>query len=121
MVETRTPRRHMAGRRMCDCDRLDVRPNRACRRAGKDDLLCHRSGTHTRRLATMTPPPMTLAWLLAQSVVLFPHTEIVSQTSGMATHRYNYADLYRRARALAVALAEGRVRPCARVPTLMST
>ena len=53
---------------------------------------------------TMMHYPLTLSHSLERAGRFFPNAEIVSRRPDHALHRYTYADLYRRARALAEAL-----------------
>ena len=48
--------------------------------------------------------PLTLSHLLERAGKYFPDVEIVSRRPDHGLHRYTYADLYRRSRALAEAL-----------------
>ena len=68
---------------------------------------------------TMMQSPLTLVPLLERSGKLFPRAEVVWQKPDNSTHRYTYADLYRRARALGAALQNQGLRPGDRVATLM--
>jgi fatty-acyl-CoA synthase len=68
---------------------------------------------------TMMHFPLTLASLLERAGKLFPRVPIVSQRPNNSTHRCTYADLYRRARALAAVLQQYGLRPGERVATLM--
>jgi fatty-acyl-CoA synthase len=68
---------------------------------------------------TMMQYPLTLASLLERAGKVFPKVDIVSQRPDCSTHRYTYADLYRRARALAAVLQEFGLRSGDRVATLM--
>ena len=67
----------------------------------------------------MAQSQLTLIPLLERAGKLFPRAEIVSQRPDNSTHRYTYADLYRRARALAAGLQGCGLRPRDRVATLM--
>ena len=67
----------------------------------------------------MAQSQLTLIPLLERAGKLFPRAEIVSQLPDNSTHRYTYADLYRRARALAAGLQGCGLRPRDRVATLM--
>ena len=67
----------------------------------------------------MKPSQLTLTPLLERAGTLFGSTEVVSQRPDNSTHRYTYADFYRRARALAAALQDHGLRPGDRVATLM--
>jgi fatty-acyl-CoA synthase len=62
---------------------------------------------------------LLLTSLLERAGRLFPHAAIISQRPDDSTHRYTYADLYRRARALAAALQDRGLRKGDRVATLM--
>jgi fatty-acyl-CoA synthase len=62
---------------------------------------------------------LTLTSLLERAGTLFPRTEVVSLRPDNSAHRSTYADLYRRARALAAALQAAGMRPGDRVATLM--
>src|SRR5438132_1251311 len=68
---------------------------------------------------TMMDTPLTLTPLLERASALFPDREIVSRRSDRSIHRYRYADLRRRAGALAEALAGAGLAPGERVATLM--
>jgi fatty-acyl-CoA synthase len=68
---------------------------------------------------TMMQCPLTLASLLERAGKVFPKVDIVSQLPDCSTHRYTYADLYRRARALAAVLQQFGLRSGDRVATLM--
>jgi fatty-acyl-CoA synthase len=68
---------------------------------------------------TMMETPLTLIPLLERAGKVFPAAEIVSQRPDNSTHCYTYADLYRRARALAAALQDAGLKPGDRVATLM--
>jgi fatty-acyl-CoA synthase len=61
--------------------------------------------------------PLTLTHILERSAKLFHRQEIASKTPH-GTHRYSYADFYRRAHSLAHALARLGVQPGNRVGTL---
>ena len=63
--------------------------------------------------------PLTLTPLLERAGKLFPNVEIVSRRPDNSIQRSTYADLYRRARALAAALQSYGVRPGDRIATLM--
>ena len=52
---------------------------------------------------TMMHYPLTLIHVLERAGKYFPRAEIVSRRPDRSLHRYTYADLYRRARALAEA------------------
>ncbi len=68
---------------------------------------------------TMMHYPLTLAHSLERAGKFFSNTEIVSRRPDHALHRYTYADLYRRARALAEALQKAGLKRGDRVATLM--
>jgi len=68
----------------------------------------------------MASSQLTLVSVLERAATVYPRAEIVSQRSDGTTLRYRYADLYRRARALAAALQECGLHHCDRVATLMS-
>jgi fatty-acyl-CoA synthase len=70
-------------------------------------------------LGTMMDVPLTLPPLLARAGRLFPRRAIVSRLPDRSLHRYQYADMHRRALALAEALVRAGVRPGDRVATLM--
>ena len=59
---------------------------------------------------TMMHYPLTLAHSLERAGKFFSNTEIVSRRPDHALHRYTYADLYRRARALAEALQKAGLK-----------
>jgi fatty-acyl-CoA synthase len=67
----------------------------------------------------MRPLQLTLASVLENACASFTHTEIVSHRSDNTVDQYTYADLYRRALALASALQECGLRHLDRVATLM--
>ncbi len=68
---------------------------------------------------TMMHYPLTLSHSLERAGRFFPNAEIVSRRPDHALHRYTYADLYRRARALAEALQKAGLQRGDRVATLM--
>jgi fatty-acyl-CoA synthase len=68
---------------------------------------------------TMMHYPLTLSHSLERAGKFFPDAEIVSRRPDHTLHRYTYADLYRRARALAEALQNGGLKRGDRVATLM--
>jgi fatty-acyl-CoA synthase len=68
---------------------------------------------------TMMHYPLTLSHSLERAGKFFPNAEIVSRRPDHALHRYTYADLYRRARALAEALQIAGLERGDRVATLM--
>jgi fatty-acyl-CoA synthase len=68
---------------------------------------------------TMMQYQLTLVSLLERAGKVFPKVEIVSQRPDNSAHRYTYADLYRRARALAAVLQEFGLQAGDRVATLM--
>jgi len=68
---------------------------------------------------TMMHYPLTLSHLLERAGKYFPDVEIVSRRPDHGLHRYTYADLYRRARALAAALQKAGLKRGDRVATLM--
>jgi len=63
--------------------------------------------------------PLTLTPLLERAGKLFPNVEIVSRRPDNSIQRSTYANLYRRARALAAALQDYGVQPGDRIATLM--
>jgi fatty-acyl-CoA synthase len=67
----------------------------------------------------MRQSQLTLIPLLERAGKLFQTAEVVSQRPDNSTHRYTYADLYRRARALAAGLQNCGLRRGDRVATLM--
>jgi len=67
----------------------------------------------------MMDAPLTLPSLLERASSLFPRREVVSRRSDRSIHRYTYADLHRRALALAEALQRAGLAPGDRVATLM--
>ena len=70
-------------------------------------------------LGTMMDVPLTIPPLLDRAARLFPWREIVSRNADRSIHRTTYADLRRRAWALAQALVRSGLRPGDRVATLM--
>lgn len=68
---------------------------------------------------TMMQSPLSLVSLFERAGKVFPKVEIVSRRPDHSTHRYTYADWYRRTRALAAALQNYGLRPGDRVATLM--
>lgn len=68
---------------------------------------------------TMMHYPLTLPHILERAGKLFSQAEIVSRRPDRSLHRYTYADLYRRARALAEALQAAGLQRGDRVATLM--
>jgi fatty-acyl-CoA synthase len=68
---------------------------------------------------TMMHVPLTLHPLLERASALFPTREIVSRRSDRSIHRCTYADLRRRAWALAEALTRAGLAPGERVATLL--
>jgi fatty-acyl-CoA synthase len=68
---------------------------------------------------TMMHYPLTLSHSLERAGKLFPKAEIVARRPDHTIHRYTYADLYRRARALAEALQAIGLKRGDRVATLM--
>jgi acyl-CoA synthetase (AMP-forming)/AMP-acid ligase II len=68
---------------------------------------------------TMMHYPLTLSHSLERAGKFFSNAEIVSRRPDHALHRYTYADLYRRARALAEALQKAGLKRGDRVATLM--
>ena len=69
--------------------------------------------------STMMDFPLTLNSLCERAGKLFPRVEMISQRPDNSTHRYTYADWYRRSQALAAALQNAGIRPGDRVATLM--
>ncbi|MGA3092025.1 MAG: long-chain fatty acid--CoA ligase [Terriglobales bacterium] len=63
--------------------------------------------------------PLTISHSLERAGKFFPKAEIVSRRPDHALHRYTYADLYPRARALAEALQKAGLERGDRVATLM--
>jgi len=70
-------------------------------------------------LGTMMPFPLTLAPILERTGKLFGAAEIVSRLPDKGLHRSSYAQVHRRALALAGALTAAGLRPGERVATLM--
>jgi fatty-acyl-CoA synthase len=68
---------------------------------------------------TMMDFPLTLTHILERAGKYFSRVEIVSRRPDSSLHRYTYADFYRRARALAAALAKAGLTRGDRVATLM--
>jgi fatty-acyl-CoA synthase len=68
---------------------------------------------------TMMYYPLTLSHSLERAGKFFPNAEIVSRRPDHTFHRYTYAHLYRRARALAEALQRAGLKRGDRVATLM--
>ena len=68
---------------------------------------------------TMMQFPLTLPSLFERAGKLFPQVEIVSQRPDNSTHRYTYADWYRRTNALAAMLQHCGIKRGDRVATLM--
>jgi fatty-acyl-CoA synthase len=68
---------------------------------------------------TMMRWPLTLAHSLERAGKFFPQVEIVSRRPDHSLQRCTYADLYRRARALAEALEKAGLKRGDRVATLM--
>jgi len=68
---------------------------------------------------TMMHYPLTLSHGLERAGKFFSSAEIVSRRPDHSLHRYTYADLYRRARALAEALQKAGLKRGDRVATLM--
>ncbi len=69
--------------------------------------------------SSMMDVPLTLSMFLEHSGRLFANQEIVSRLPDKSLHRYTYADMYRRARALAEGLQRAGLQPGDRVGTLM--
>ncbi len=63
--------------------------------------------------------PLTLSHILDHAGSLFGKQEIVSRLPDKSLHRYTYADMHRRARALAAALQRAGLKPGDRVATIM--
>ena len=63
--------------------------------------------------------PLTLSHSLERAGKYFSTAEIVSRRPDHSLHRYTYADLYRRSRALAEALQKAGLKRGDRVATLM--
>jgi fatty-acyl-CoA synthase len=70
-------------------------------------------------LGTMMQYPLTLTSILERAGKLFGGVEIVSRLPDKSLHRANYGDLYRRASALAAALAGAGLGRGERVASLM--
>lgn len=70
-------------------------------------------------LGTMMQSGLMLTSFLERAGKLYPNVEVVSRLPGNSSRRSTYADLYRRARALASALQQLGLRPGDRVATLM--
>src|SRR5690606_16445639 len=70
-------------------------------------------------VGTMMGVPLLLPSLLERASALFSRREIVSRRSDRSIHRYTYADLRRRAGALAEVLQRAGLAPGERVATLM--
>ncbi len=68
---------------------------------------------------TMMHYPLTLSHSLERAGKFFSKAEIVSRRPDHTLHRYSYAELYRRSRALAEALQRAGLRRGDRVATLM--
>jgi fatty-acyl-CoA synthase len=68
---------------------------------------------------TMMAYPLTLIHLLERAGRIFPEIEVVSRLPDCSLHRCTYADVYRRARALAEALQKAGMQRGDRVATLM--
>jgi len=68
---------------------------------------------------TMMHYPLTLSHSLERAGKYFPNAEIVSRRPDHTLHRYTYAELYRRSRALAEALQKAGMQRGDRVATLM--
>ena len=66
----------------------------------------------------MMNTPLSITAIMRFAERVYPDTEIVSQLSPTETHRYTYADAFRRARQLANALRSAGVKPGDRVGTL---
>lgn len=67
---------------------------------------------------TMMAFPLSLVHILERAGHIFPDVEIVSRMPDRSLHRETYADLYRRARALAAGLRAAGLRRGDRVATL---
>jgi len=72
-----------------------------------------------RMQGTMMNYPLTLIHVLERAGKLFPESEVLSRLPDRSLHRCTYADVYRRARALAEALQKAGVGRGERVATLM--
>ena len=70
-------------------------------------------------LGTMMQYPLTLNSLLERVGLLFPSIEVVARVSNASVHRTTYAQVYRRARALAETLQKAGLGRGDRVATLM--
>ncbi|HEX3323395.1 MAG TPA: long-chain fatty acid--CoA ligase [Terriglobales bacterium] len=68
---------------------------------------------------TMMRFPLTLPSLFERAGKLFPQVEIISQRPDNSTHRYTYADWFRRTNALAATLQHCGIKRGDRVATLM--
>src|SRR5579859_7380869 len=77
-----------------------------------------RSQGRTLMNGLMMDFPLTLPVILRRAETLFSTRQVVSRLPDRTIHRYTYADLGRRARGLAVALAGLGVEPGERVATL---
>jgi fatty-acyl-CoA synthase len=69
--------------------------------------------------STMMQMPLTVNHILERGKRIFGNREIVSRRPDKSLHRTSYAELHRRSRQLAAALAEAGIRPGDRVATLM--
>ncbi|MGH8751268.1 MAG: AMP-binding protein, partial [Burkholderiales bacterium] len=72
-----------------------------------------------RMQGTMMNYPLTLTHILERASKVFPKSEIVSRLPDKSLHRQTFADFYRRARALGLALQRAGMRRGDRVGTLM--
>src|SRR5574341_1745843 len=70
-------------------------------------------------LGTMMEFPLTVATILERAGKYFGEVEIVSRMPDRSLHRSNYAQMHRRARALAESLLRAELRRGDRVATLM--
>src|ERR1043166_7301255 len=70
-------------------------------------------------LGTMMDYPLTLTPILERAARIFGGVEIVSRLPDKSLHRYTYADLYRRARALGGALTRAGIHRGDRIAALM--
>jgi fatty-acyl-CoA synthase len=86
---------------------------------GRYDYGHYDHGLGNRLRATMMNYPLTLPHLLDRAAQLFGRVEIVSQTPQKSTLRHTYADVRRRAWALAEALLAAGLERGDRVATLM--